>query len=79
MQAFACRTTGTTPTNGLMREAGKAEPFSDEVVNELTQALLEDHTTEFAAHLNKVRQSLTNLLDIASVVYKIKRQAYLDI
>jgi hypothetical protein len=60
-----------------MREAGKAEPFPDEVVNALTKALLEDHTTEFEGHLSKVRESLINLLDIASAAYKIKRQTYL--
>lgn len=63
--------------NSLMREAGKEAPFPDEAVAELTQALLEDHTAEFEAHQRKVRESIVNLLDIASAVYKIKRQAYL--
>lgn len=62
--------------NDLSKQAGKKAPFPREAVKELTNAVLSDHTADFEAHLEKIKQSLNNFLDTAAAVYRIRRATY---
>lgn len=62
--------------NELSKQAGRKPPVPREALNELTNAVLSDHTADFEAHLEKVRQSLNAFLDTAAAVYKVRKASY---
>lgn len=64
--------------NDLNKQVNKKLFIPQSKINEITEAVLSDHTIDFEEHLEKVRVKLRTLLDTAAKVYRIRRETYSD-
>lgn len=62
--------------NKIAADVGRKPPLAQKLLDELREAIIEDHVDEFESHLEKVTSNLSEFLDHAVAVYKIKRERY---
>lgn len=63
--------------NKIAADVGRKPLLAQELLDKLREAVIEDHVEEFESHLEKVTSNLSEFLDHAVTVYKIKRERHM--